>query len=269
MNTNYKPPKAFFTHLKQEYARINYGSSGFKLEDYIIEQLLAASYGMTAWVLTRDGAQWIFEALGLEEIDLHPGFDYYYKDPNSQRQKIPHINLRIFRRCEPSIPEITAEALNIAKRVVYTEGWKLPEDSTFRLSFCTFRNWLKATDGYVWAKSRYQPLQYIEIYTPIAYRVKGDTGEAAWLDDEHVISDAKSLEVCECCDLSFPCLENYSGFGRLCNRCYADNLAEPQALQLCNRHECKEYDCQNYISDDRLTQIEASPSKLQPWRAHG
>ena len=271
MNPKFKPPKEFFNYLKSEYSRSHYGYTGYRIEPYIFEKLLCAAYGITAWILSKGGAEWIFKIVGVKEIPTHHGYKYYFRSTNSsERRLIDRNKIRIFKKISDTTGDVGVEALEMAKRVVFAEGWKLPEDKTFMFIFGTYREWVKRTAGKQWIRERFSPIKYLEIFGEIAYRCGSYTGEVFWVSKDQVVSEPNEENPCECCDCSYPCVENYTGLGSICNRCYAENLVENEVLEMCNRHECKDHECHNYLSDDRMieTSNEIEEFPIQ-WRDHG
>ena len=266
MNPNFKPPKEFFRCLKDEYSRKNYGSSGYKIEDYIQEKLLSAAYGATAWIKSKAGAHWVFKIFGVQEVDLHPGFNYLYFNPQKrERRRLDPNKIRCFRRIDREQPDVPIEAIETAKRVVFTEGWKLPDDITFTLAYTSYRYWLKSSPGTYWAKELFSPIKYLDVYDGITYRCVSATGEVYWFSDQEVVSEPRSETHCECCQELRPCTDDYTGLGNLCNRCYSDSFGDEETLAYCNRHECRAYDCPNYIY--KVDKHKERAPEL--WKAHG
>lgn len=263
MNQRFKPSKKFFRYAADEYCRKNYGHSGFKIEDYIREKLLTASYGLTAWIRSKPGANWAFQIVGVEETIPHDGYNYFFCPPQGDRRRINDTKkMRVFRKIPVSSPDLSLEAIDISKRVIFTEGWRLPSDDIIRLIFSYYRSWLKTGDGLEWLSCVFDPIKYVLAFNNTAYKYVNDKGQVYWFDDKTIISDAKLLETCICCEMSLPCTDNYSGLGTLCVRCYAENFADTEVLKQCNRDECKFYGCSNFLSHDKFDEISASVSNL-------
>ncbi|MHC4647265.1 MAG: hypothetical protein ACYTBJ_17380 [Planctomycetota bacterium] len=251
MDPKFKPDKGFFKTLMNEYSRRTYGSTGFRIEDHIRSDLLAAAYGLTAWLKSKKGAGWCFSIVGVEEIRTHVGFNYFFVDTGDNRRKVLARKVRIFRKIIQETPDLPREGLDIAKRVVYTEGWKLPNDTIFGTTFRAYRSWLKTGSGYDWLSSIFDAVKHISIFGDLAYKVLGDSGEPYWFDSKQIVSSPKPLEVCMNCEIEHPCVDNYSGLGKLCIRCYSEGFAESEMLNCCNRHECQEYRCSHFIGDEK------------------
>lgn len=256
MDTKFKPPKAFFSYLVKEYSRRHYGHTGFKIEDYIQERLLSASYGLTAWIRSKEGVDWLFCLLGVDEVDAHDGFNYFFKPEEGPERPILNDKLlTIYRRVPSLTPDLPLSGIDIAKRVVFSEGWKLPSDDDIRFVFSTYRLWLKTVDGMDWVCSIFEPLKHMSLFDGRAYKYVAETGEKYWFDDNMIVTKPKHLEICINCEMALPCTDNYSGLGILCMRCYSEHFADEKLLKYCNRKECKNFGCSNYVNHETYEKV--------------
>lgn len=269
MDAKFKPHKDFFRYIKREYARINYGASENRVEDYVLQRLLSAAYGCTAWLLTKQGAEWVFASLGVEEVAVHPGFKYYFHNGGT-RKRIDDNMMKIWRRCPTAEVIVDRDGIEIAKRVVYTEGWKVPDDKLFVFTMRSYEKWLKMLPAQDFLRDNFSPLKYLAIFSGVAYRCGSQDGEVYWLSTEQVQSEAKESGNCCGCDIDFPCIDNYSGLGSLCNKCYTENFGDSETLTLCTRHECKEHGCCNHITQSRAAEDKLELDKLPiKWSNYG
>jgi hypothetical protein len=256
MESKFKPDKGFFKYVLEQYSRKHYGSTGFKVEDYIREHLLFSAYGLTAWLRSRAGAEWSFSLLGIEEVSPHDGFNYYFQPPQGGRQALEHSDsMKIFRRIPEGRVDLPPDAVDIAKRVVFTEGWKIPPDNAVRFVFDCYKRWLKTANGFDWISSILEPLKHVSGLGGIAYKYVGRDGQAYWFSDSQIVSDAKELQNCINCEMSFPCTDDYSGLGRLCVRCYGEHFCDPEILKFCTRHECKNHGCTFCLSYQKYEEL--------------
>jgi hypothetical protein len=256
MDPKFKPSKTFFRYLKSEYSLSQSGYTTGDLPEDIQNSLLISAYGATAWIRSKKGAEWVFKIVGVEEIPPHNAYKYYYNPPHGEKRRIDTDHrLRIFRRVKDVAADIYRSALDIAKRVIYTEGWKVPSDDMIKFVLTTYRSWLRSSSGFDWAKSVFKSVMHVYVMDGIAYRCTSVSGEVYWMGQEHIVTEEDALQSCESCDMDFPCTDQYTGLGRLCNRCYAESFAEEEILAFCNRHECKNYNCENYLTDDALENV--------------
>lgn len=263
MNPKYKPSKTFFKYLKQEYALSRNGFSEADIEERVQNRLLMSAYGATAWVRTKKGAEWTFKIIGVEEVDPHPGFMYYYMPPHGEKRRVDSDHgLRIFRRVHEKPVDIYHSALDIAKKVIYTEGWEVPDEEIIKFVFNIYRTWLRTPAGFEWIKSVFRPVMNVYALGGIAYKCTSVHGETYWMGRDAILPDPNQFLTCDSCDMSFPCTGNYSSIGRICNRCYAENFAEVDVLELCSRHECKNINCENHISEEKIEGVRREMESL-------
>lgn len=270
MQEKFKPNKHFFKFLKAEYSRRKYGHTTSEILPSVQEKLLCAAYGVTAWLFTKNGARWLFALMGMEEVEPHHAFVYYY-NLNHEKKKLDNQgSLRIFRKSPKERAGIPRVGIDIAKRVVYSEGWKLPEDAVFEFVFEQYRAWLWDTHGQLWLKDNFTAIRFIDNHQGIAYRFETKEGQTYWFEEGQIISEPHTSKDCECCEYEFPCCDNYTGMGRLCNRCYAEHFAEPDVLHGCNRHECYLIECHNYLTDKQYVDLVEGFKQLPAqWSVHG
>lgn len=256
MDSRFKPPKLFFKYLKSEYAYSKYGSKSISMSSEMQNNLLCAAYGVTAWIRTKRGASWCFRLCGVEEIDMHHGFEYYYIPPHGSKRKLSDDHsLRIFRSTKKGHMEIYKSAIDIAKKVVYTEGWELPPEEMIKAAISAYRTWIMTENGFVWIKSVFRPIMEIDVHGGLVYKCTSVNKETFWLGEDYIESKPKHSVMCINCDLSYPCTTNLKGIGNLCNRCYGENFGEIDILTFCNRKECAEICCENYLSDSKLEDV--------------
>lgn len=256
MDDRYKPPKSYIKRFRSEYSRRHYGYSDYKIEPYVFEKILASGYGIMAYISSKVGADWVFALLGLEEIDAHPGFKYVFQGPNGAgRKTIEKHNLRIFRMHKRGEPDTPQEAIDVSKRVIFSEGWKVPEDRVVSMGLSVLRLWLQSEQGHEWAQQRYRSFYYTTKQGGLTYRAESQDGTTYWLSDSEVSAEVLDLETCDSCQELFPCTDSYTGLGTLCNRCYSENFGDSEQLATCNRHECENHSCQNFIRDEALAGV--------------
>jgi hypothetical protein len=86
------------------------------------------------WLATKSGAEWLLEFFGIEEIEPHPGYIYYYQPKADQPQYFElsertGMRLRIFQRCErnmePPIPNANSPVIAQMKSLL--EKARAPE----------------------------------------------------------------------------------------------------------------------------------------------
>lgn len=252
MDPRFKPPKPFFKYLKMEYSKIRYGNGAIQLSQELQSNLLCAAYGVTAWIRTKRGAKWCFTICGIEEAEPHYAFDYYYVPPQGEKRKLDQGQcIKIFRQVKRRPAEILKSGIDIAKKVVYTEGWELPPEDMIKAALSAYREWIQRDTGFEWIKSVFRPIMETDVHDGIAYKIEYND-QAYWLSQDNLVSKPKQSRVCINCDLPYPCTTNLKGIGSLCNRCYGENFGEIDVLTLCNRHECAEIACENYMSDGKL-----------------
>jgi hypothetical protein len=263
MHPKFKPNKAFFKYLKDEYSKAKHGYAGVSISDTSMQHLLNAAYGWTAWFRSKEGAKILFRIIGIRDMPPHDGFLYYYVPPHGVRQRIDTSHgLRIFKKVPGEIVDHKLSWMDIAKRVVYTEGWKVPPDDAFNFVYRSYRVWLRLSPGIEWCKSSYKPIMHTYALDGLAYKATSVKGETYWFNKTYVESEPKEQETCEACDYDFPCTDEYTGLGRLCNRCYAENFADSHCLSQCNRPECEDYACHNYLEDKKFYETAAEIDKL-------
>jgi hypothetical protein len=253
VESRFKPPKPFFKYLKTEYVYSRYGNGNIPLSDESQSNLLCAAYGVTAWIKTNKGASWCFQLFGIEELEPHYGFVYYYIPPHGEKRKLSEDHgLRIFRQTKAKPVEILKSSIDIAKKVVYTEGWRVPPEDMIKAAISAYRTWIQTELGFEWVKSVFRPIMEVNVHDGISYRCTSVNGEVYWLGCNHVKAEQKPTSMCINCDLTYPCTTDLKGIGNLCNRCYGENFGEMDVLMLCNRHECAEICCENYMSNGKL-----------------
>lgn len=258
MELRFKPEKGFFRYLKKEYIYSRYGNANIPLSDESQSNLLCAAYGVTAWIRSKPGASWCFTLCGVEEVDSHYGFVYYYTPTHGGKRRIVEDDdhgLRIFRQTSPKPVEILKSSIDIAKKVVYTEGWNLPPEDMIKAAVSAYRAWIQTETGFEWIKSVFRPIMEVNVHDGISYRCTSVNGEVYWFGGDLVSAEPKPSTSCINCDLPYPCTTNLKGIGNLCNRCYGENFGEIDVLMLCNRHECAEICCENYITNSKLEDI--------------
>lgn len=262
MDSRFKPPKLFFKYLKSEYSYMRYRSSSIKLSNELQNGLLCAAYGATAWLRTKRGARWCFTICGIEEAEPHHAFNYYYVPPHGEKRRIDETHsITIFRRVKEKPAETLKTAVDIAKKVVYTEGWELPPEDMIKAALSAYREWIQKEDGHMWIKSVFRPIMEVSVHNGLAYKIGPHMGvdsgnnDTFWLGQDHVVTKPKQSLTCINCDMSYPCTTNLKGIGDLCNRCYGENFGEIDVLTLCNRHECAWIACENYMSDGKLEDV--------------
>lgn len=253
MENRFKPPKPFFKYLKSEYTCSRYGNGNIPLSDESQSNLLCAAYGVTAWIRSKQGADWCFKICGIEEVEPHYGFTYYYVPPHGDKRRISEDHgLRIFRRTKMTPVEILKSSIDIATRVVYVEGWKVPQEDMIKAAVSAYRSWIQTETGFSWIKSVFKPIMQVDVHNGISYRCTSVSGEVYWIGDDNIEADPNQSSMCINCDMTYPCTTNLKGIGDLCNRCYGENFGEMDVLILCNRHECANICCENYISELKL-----------------
>jgi len=229
MHGKFKPDRGFFRYVRNQYPQEHFGNDP---TDEIIEKLLLAAYGLTAWIRSRCGAEWTFSLMGIEEVIAHDGYTYWYVPQRERRKLIDTTNgFRVFRRIPPVPVTLDNDALLVAKRVVFTEGWTVPRDDMVKFVFACYARWLKTKHAHDWLCSTFDPIKYVSSFGSIAYKCISHTGDTFWFDERSVITEAKGLETCTCCEMSYPCTDSYSGLGVLCVRCYSEHFSEPELLK--------------------------------------
>jgi len=250
MDAKFKPSKLYFRHVKDAYSLRKYGSSGFRVEDYTLKKLLSAAYGATAWARSKQGVEWAFEIVGIEKQFAHDGFNYFVLNGDGERKSSPipdNKGLTIYRVVDRGEPDAPQSAIDAAKRVVYVEGWELPDDSFFNFTIGCYKTWFRKNNGIAWLSEFVEPVKMVSEFHKTAYRYDSN-GKIYWFPDDDVYTSPGESVTCEGCDMDMPCTDNYSGLGTLCVRCYAENFADEEVLKACTREECKDSGCPNYMS---------------------
>ena len=268
MNPKFKPDKALFRYLKTEYAKEVHGYSTFNFTDVTLDRLLKTAYAITAFLKTKHGAEAIFSMAGVEEVEPHPGFDYQHEKTGRIVQE--RENLRIFRRITKERVELSRSALDTVRRVLYAESWSCPEEEFITKVFRHYRNWFGTGMGQSWAFNNYKALDVIRNSNGVVYRYETDDNRIYWFDDRDIVPIARPEDHCINCDTSYPCCDNFSGMGVMCNRCYSEHFADAEVLKSCTRHECKAIGCHNYMTERQFYDIVENPHNMPiKWTACG
>jgi len=257
MDGKFKPNKSYFRHVKDAYALRKYGSTGFRIEDYTLEKLLSSSYGMTAWVKSTQGVEWAFEIIGIEKQLAQDGFNYSVLDGSDDGRSSPipdNDGLTIYRVVEKREPRIPPSAIDVSKRVIYLEGWDLPEDHFIEFVGNCYKTWFRKSRGIEWLSTFVEPVRMVSEFHKTAYKYDS-RGKIYWFSEDEIYSSSGELKTCEGCDMEMPCTDNHSGVGNLCTRCYGENFADEEVLRSCTREECKDSGCPNYMTRETFERL--------------
>lgn len=254
MNPKFKPSKIFFRYLKKEYSYTTYGYNS-KMSEKVLNELLASAYGFTAWLFTKNGARWVFKLYGVEELTPHFAFNYWYTAADNTKHRFDPEKMVIFSSDGPQKADILKEAQDITKKVIYAEGWKVPEARVVHKVISLYRDWLKTDGGKAWAKDSFACLQNIFRFGGLTYKYAKGEGNIYWAGGNRVSIVANEFKPCDGCDLHTPCVDEYTGLGALCNRCYAENFADKETLGACCRFECKLEDCNHYLTHVKFNSV--------------
>ena len=273
MNPKFKPSKAFFKYLKGEYA---YAVHGYRttLSDTTLADLLASAYGITAWIHTKTGVRWLFNLYGIEELSPHFAYQYLRVEPTlGTKSIIPASEITIFATTGVKSTDLLKSTFDIAKKVIYAEGWKIPEERVLKRALGSYRDWLQTTEGKNWAKDEFAPIYNIIRFGGTTYKLKKQAGNILWTGGNQVQIQTEEYKWCEGCDLNYPCTDEYTNLGVLCNRCYAENFADPETLGACCRFECKIEECGHYLSHFKykslVEEIRTLPIQWEEQSEHG
>lgn len=270
MQDKFKPDQSYFNFAKAEYSRKIHGYPNGQILQSTQEKMLCAAYGVTAWLFTKNGAKWVFSLFDVEEGDPHYAFVYHYVVDGEGKPLDKNGALRVFYKYTHEKVGIPKEAIDTAKKVVIAEGWPVPENEVFEFILDKYRTWIRITQGKSWAASNFTAIRYLQGSNGVAYRFETKEGQVYWFDTKQIAAEPQTVRACDCCEYEFPCCDNYTGMGNLCNRCYAEHFAEPEVLKACNRHECENYQCHNYLNDRQLNRVfeEVGQMPIQ-WSVNG